>query len=88
MTVNRTSEYIDKEVYTDTGLYIGVVEDAIVGDSHDSLESLGIIDVNPLLDELTANNSPQSKYSIPVRWIKATDDIIIIVDMISSNLQK
>ena len=87
MTVNRTSDYINKEVYTDTAIYVGVVEDAIVGESHDLIESLGIVDVNPLLDDLTANNSPQSRYAIPVRWIKSKKDIIIIADMISSNVQ-
>lgn len=73
-----TSE-IGKQVFTTNGVYVGSVQDITLDVDGDKATKLAVSDVNTqLFDQLSSNQG----LLIPYRWVRATDDVVLVADII------
>lgn len=73
-----TSE-IGKQVFTTNGVYIGSVQDITLDVDGEKATKLAVSDVNTELFEGVPENSG---LLIPYRWVRATDDIVLVADIV------
>ena len=72
MNVEITS-LLDQDVYTQKGVFVGRVDDAVLDPENGTVSGLALGDVNKELFD------PKGKgIVIPYRWVMAVGDIIII----------
>lgn len=73
-----TSE-IGKQVFTTNGVYVGTVRDITLDVDGEKATQLAVNDIN---DELF-DNLPQGRgVLIPYRWVRATNDVVLVADIV------
>jgi sporulation protein YlmC with PRC-barrel domain len=72
MNVEITS-LLDQDVYTQKGVFVGRVDDAVLDPENGVVSGLALGDVNKELFDLKGKG-----IVIPYRWVTAVGDIIII----------
>jgi len=66
------SEIIGLEVYTNTGILVGNVDNLVVDVDGCNIDGIFIAETNPLLVE------DSKSVTIPYRWVRAVGDIVIL----------
>ncbi|ERG93866.1 PRC-barrel domain-containing protein [Haloquadratum walsbyi] len=82
------SDYIDLEVYTVTGRYVGCVEDTKLDFGNGLIDGLAITHVNRDLQPVIDQEPAAKGLTLPYRWIMSVSDVIIVSDifnLISNN---
>jgi sporulation protein YlmC with PRC-barrel domain len=64
-------------VYTNTGVYVGKLQDLVIDIEEQKITGLAISDINRELFDLTSRG-----VIIPYRWVITAADIIIIRDIV------
>ncbi|QZA89195.1 PRC-barrel domain-containing protein [Salinarchaeum sp. IM2453] len=71
---------VDLDVYSNSGVYVGKVEDLRIDSGANQVTGLALHRVN---DDLFDNDINRSRgVIIPYRWIQAVGDIVIVSDVI------
>lgn len=70
--MEEITNLIDRDVYTNQGIKLGVVGNVILDISNDRVDGLFVTNTNPQLIENSVN------VSVPYRWVQAIGDIIIL----------
>lgn len=77
------TSYFGLNIYTDTGIYIGIVIDLILDLDTKSIKSLVVNNINKNLFE---NNI--KGILIPYRWVVIMKDIVLIRDVIFKKIKQ
>lgn len=76
---NQMTSEIGKQVFTTNGVYVGSVQDITLDVAGEKATKLAVSDVNPeLFDTLPRNEG----LLIPYRWVRATDDVVLVADIV------
>lgn len=73
---------VGREVYSNTGVFVGEIEDLRLNLDAEVVNGLAISKLNPTLFE---NQETGSKgVIVPYRWVRAVGDIVLVSDVIES----
>jgi sporulation protein YlmC with PRC-barrel domain len=75
------SDYIDLEVYTVTGRYVGCVEDTKLDFGNGFIDGLAITNVNRDLQPVIDQEPAAKGLIIPYRWLMSVSDVIVVSDV-------
>jgi sporulation protein YlmC with PRC-barrel domain len=71
---------VGREVYTNTGMFVGEVEDLRLDLESEQVTGLALHQINA---ELFSSEATQSRgVIVPYRWVQAVGDIVIVNDVV------
>lgn len=79
ITPDTVTDIYGLEVYTQAGVYLGVVEDVRLDFRQNSATGLALVDVNRELQE----ESRDEGVVIPYNWVESVHDIVITIDVVN-----
>lgn len=81
VTPDTVTDVYGLEVYSQTGVYLGVVEDVRLDFRQNSATGLALVDTNRELQSET--NNQKEGVVIPYNWVESVHDIVITIDVIN-----
>ncbi|MFB6126958.1 MAG: PRC-barrel domain-containing protein [Halolamina sp.] len=79
-TPQEITTLVGREVYSNSGVFVGEVEDVRLDLSRQSVTGLALGGLN---DELFANRvEPGKGVMVPYRWVRAVGDVVLVTDTI------
>ena len=79
-TPEEITNLVGREVYSNSGVFVGEVEDVRLDLDRETVTGLALGELN---DELFRGQIPRGKgVIIPYRWVRAVGDVILVNDVI------
>ncbi|MDR3075571.1 MAG: PRC-barrel domain-containing protein [Candidatus Methanoplasma sp.] len=70
--LERISDVKGLEIYTPSGILVGIVDEVIIDIAKMAADALFVADANPVLAD------EKVSISIPLRWVQSIGDVIIL----------
>lgn len=77
---DTVSDAFGQKVYTDSGVYLGRVEDVRVNFNEDSATGIALTDVNPEVRESAGSSG--DGVVIPYSWVKSVHDVVVTINIV------
>ncbi|ELZ81518.1 MULTISPECIES: PRC-barrel domain-containing protein [Haloferax] len=79
-TPEEITTLVGREVYSNSGMFVGEVEDVRLDLDHESVTGMALTELNQEL--FRGQIEPGKGVLIPYRWVRAVGDVILINDVI------
>lgn len=79
-TPQEITNLVGREVYSNTGVFVGEIEDVRLNLDDEVVNGLALAELNP--DLFGDANTGTRGVIIPYRWVRAVGDVVLINDVI------
>lgn len=77
---DTVSDVFGLKVYSESGVYLGTVEDVRVDFGTNGATGLALTEVNPQLQEAAGNS--KKGVVIPFGWVESVHDVVVTIDIL------
>lgn len=77
---NTVTDIVGLEVYTESGVYIGEVDDVRLDFNQQSSTGIALTNLNPELSQVTENS--KKGVVIPYNWLTSVHDVVLTIDFL------
>lgn len=73
--LTSVQSYLNKEVYTVEGKYVGRVKEVMISFGDDEISGVGLVNVNR---DFFKNSQRVGKVKFPFNWVRSVSDVVIV----------